>query len=71
MYVWQSLATEGSAKHRLSMALKLVLSVNDAMIDADTMLHFLMCSWYRIFINNCFIWEKRYKFGVFSAWYRE
>jgi hypothetical protein len=46
MYVWQSLATEGSAKHRLSMALKLVLSVDDAMIDADTMLHFLMCSWY-------------------------
>jgi hypothetical protein len=49
------LATGGSAKHRLSMALKLVLSVDDAMIDADTMLHFLMFSWYRIFITCCFV----------------
>ncbi|EGY0376232.1 hypothetical protein JHM50_005106, partial [Escherichia coli] len=32
------LATGGSAKHRLSMALKLVLWFGDAMIDADTML---------------------------------
>jgi len=39
LYVWlASLATEGSAKHHLSMALNLVLSVDDAMIDTDTKL---------------------------------
>ncbi|ASK33210.1 hypothetical protein CEK62_19995 (plasmid) [Alcanivorax sp. N3-2A] len=56
--VWQDLATGGSVKHRLSMASKLVLSVDDAMIDADTMLHFLMCSWYQVFITCCFVWKK-------------
>jgi hypothetical protein len=46
-YVWHGVATEGSAKHRLSMALNLVLSASNAMIDADTMLRFLLLSWYR------------------------
>ncbi|EPJ7704699.1 hypothetical protein L7H92_005997, partial [Klebsiella pneumoniae] len=44
--VWHDLATGGSAKHRLSMALKLVLWFGDAMIDADTMLRSFVCSWY-------------------------
>jgi len=46
IYVWYDLATRGSAKHRLSMALKLVLSTDDAMIEADTMQLFFVFSWY-------------------------
>jgi hypothetical protein len=45
-YIWHALAIYGSTKHGFSMALKLVLSASDTMIDADTMLGFLMFSWY-------------------------
>ena len=47
IFVWQGLATRGSAKHRLSMALKLVLSAGDTMADADTMLKFFARAWYQ------------------------
>ncbi|MDK8872769.1 hypothetical protein QPR87_09090 [Paracoccus sp. SSJ] len=53
------------------MALKLVLWFGDAMIDADTMLRYFVCSWYQRFTSYCFINKKYDKFEVFSAWYRK